>query len=192
LFFLGFRRRQASPVFFSDHQASPWSSRNLLAHQVSPVTISASSRTESALQAPPVTISASPRITSHDHLVLCLRFRRRQDSPVPISITRLRRWSSWTYIGSPGFAGDHLGLISAHRASPVTISAPRAPPRLAVTLSAFLCTTGLTPVALDSRSTALGYSQACLGPRLGSLTSLQAPTSLGSSRTHSEHLTPGF
>uniref|UniRef100_A0A2N9GBD9 Integrase catalytic domain-containing protein n=1 Tax=Fagus sylvatica TaxID=28930 RepID=A0A2N9GBD9_FAGSY len=68
----------------------------------------------------------------------------------------------------------------SEQASPVTISAPRAPPRLAVTLSAFLCTTGLTPVALDSRSTALGYSQACLGPRLGSLTPLPAPTSLGS------------
>uniref|UniRef100_A0A2N9GSX8 Integrase catalytic domain-containing protein n=1 Tax=Fagus sylvatica TaxID=28930 RepID=A0A2N9GSX8_FAGSY len=79
----------------------------------------------------------------------------------------------------------------SEQASPVTISAPRAPPRLAVTLSAFLCTTGLTPVALDSRSTALGYSQACLGPRLGSLTPLPAPTSLGSSRTHSEHLTLG-
>uniref|UniRef100_A0A2N9HL42 Integrase catalytic domain-containing protein n=1 Tax=Fagus sylvatica TaxID=28930 RepID=A0A2N9HL42_FAGSY len=94
-------------------------------------------------------------------------------------------------IGSPGLAGDHLGLLLARQASPVTISAPRAPPRLAVTLSAFLCTTGLTPVALDSRSTALGYSQACLGPRLGSLTPLPAPTSLGSSRTHSEHLTLG-
>uniref|UniRef100_A0A2N9E974 Uncharacterized protein n=1 Tax=Fagus sylvatica TaxID=28930 RepID=A0A2N9E974_FAGSY len=102
-----------------------------------------------------------------------------QASPVVIS----------DLIGSPGFADDHLGFISVYQASPVTISAPRAPPRLAVTLSAFLCTTGLTPVALDSRSTALGYSQACLGPRLGSLTPLPAPTSLGSSRIHSEHLT---
>ena len=61
MFFLGFRRRQASPISFSDHQASPWSSRTLLAHQVSSVTISASSRTVSALQAPLVTISTSPR-----------------------------------------------------------------------------------------------------------------------------------
>uniref|UniRef100_A0A2N9FBM1 Integrase catalytic domain-containing protein n=1 Tax=Fagus sylvatica TaxID=28930 RepID=A0A2N9FBM1_FAGSY len=90
LFFLGFRRRQASPVSFSDHQASPWSSRNLLAHQVSPVIISASSRTESALQAPPVPISTSPR-----HL----GFFSHQ-------------------IGSPGAAGDYLGIPSASWISP--------------------------------------------------------------------------
>ena len=61
MFSLRFRRHQAFPVYFSNHQASPWSSRTLSAHQVSPVTISASSRTVSALQALPVTISASPR-----------------------------------------------------------------------------------------------------------------------------------
>uniref|UniRef100_A0A2N9HCS0 Integrase catalytic domain-containing protein n=1 Tax=Fagus sylvatica TaxID=28930 RepID=A0A2N9HCS0_FAGSY len=67
-----------------------------------------------------------------------------QASPVDIS----------DRIGSLGFAGDHLGLISVHQASPVTISdfyqAHQASP----------VTSRLLVLHLDLR-----YSQACLGPR---------------------------
>ncbi len=79
-------------------------------------------------------------------------------------------------VGSPGFAGDHLGLLSAHQALPVTILAPRTTPRLAVTLSAFLAPQVLFQwlPTLDLLLSAILRLVSDLS--LGSLTPLQAPT----------------
>ena len=138
MFSLGFRLHQASPVSFSDHQASPWSSRTLSAHQVSPVTISVSSHTISALQAPSVSISASPRshTISQDSVGLgCSSSTARPRSrhlgcpscsassrwlSIPFGTPALcldlwvshRQWVSVAPQAPPGLAGDFLPLVA--------------------------------------------------------------------------------
>uniref|UniRef100_A0A2N9HTF0 Uncharacterized protein n=1 Tax=Fagus sylvatica TaxID=28930 RepID=A0A2N9HTF0_FAGSY len=99
---------QASPVSFSDHQASPWSSWTSSAHQVSLVTISASSRTVSALQAPPVTISASPRLLGFHHLGFLSHHKTRWVSVAPPAPPDLDLGISVAPLSPPALGGPRL------------------------------------------------------------------------------------
>ena len=114
---------------------------------------------------------------------LCsLGFRRHQASSVPFSYHQASPVVISDLIGSPGFAGDHLGFLS-HRIGSPGIAGDQ------LGISDLIVLPGLPLVALGldllgllsifsrrqwllvlissvcSRSTTLDYSQACLGPR---------------------------
>ena len=137
-----------------------WSSWTLSAHQVSPVTISASFRTVSALQASPVTISASPRLLGF-HLALRL-LSASWLSPSRLSLAPQDSMCLGCSFSTARPRYRRLGCSSCSTSSR-WLSVPFGTPALCLDL-----TVGLTPLVGLSCSFSTARPRRCLSPFDGS------------------------